>query len=137
MPIYPNSEILQTTLNNLFHRVGQDPEAVKSVVSSKLILRLNVSAPAADVLINGRKNPPSISYGKTTLRPDLEISLSADALHQILLGELRLSSAVASKQLVVKGPIFKSFVFEDIFHSAQAIYPSLLKEMGPDGKSPE
>jgi hypothetical protein len=135
MPVYPNSETLQTTLNTLFHRVGEDPQAVKSLLSSRLILRLSVSAPVADVLINGRKNPPSVTYGKTTLRPDLEIQLSADALHQILLGELRLSSAVASKQLVVKGPIFKTFVFEDIFHSAQAIYPSLLTEMGLDGKS--
>jgi putative sterol carrier protein len=137
MPIYPDSETLQTVLNTLFQHVGQDAEAVKSVVSSKLILRLNVSEPAADVLINGRRNPPSVTYGKTTLRPDLEIQLSADALHQILIGELRLSSAVASKQLVVKGPIFKTFVFEDIFHSAQAYYPGLLQEMGFSGTSPQ
>lgn len=135
MPVYANSEILQTALNRLFHHVGEDPQAVKSLLESKLILRLNVTAPAADVLINGRKNPPSVTYGKTTLRPDLEIQLSADALHRILLGELRLSSAVASRQLAVKGPIFKTFVFEDIFHSAQAFYPSLLAEMGLDGKS--
>ena len=106
---------------------------MKSVVSSKLILRLRVTAPEADVVINGRKNPPVISYGKTALRPDLEIELGADALHQILLGELRLSSAVASRQLVVRGPIFKTFVFEDIFHSAQSFYPSVLAEIGLDG----
>lgn len=130
MPIYSNPEQLQSTLNTLFARVGQDPQAVKSVVGSKLILRLRVTAPSADVVVNGRKNPPQITYGTTTLRPDLEIELSADALHQILLGELRLSSAVAARQLVVRGPIFKTFVFEDIFHSAQAFYPSVLEEIG-------
>ena len=130
MPVYPNAELLQTTLNNLFGRVGKDPQAVKSVVDSKLILRLRVTAPVADVVVNGRKNPPAITYGKTTLRPDLEIELSADALHQILLGELRLSSAVAARQLVVRGPIFKTFVFEDIFHSAQKFYPDVLDEVG-------
>ena len=130
MPVYSNPELLQTTLKTLFTRVGQDPEAVKSVISSKLILRLRVTAPSADVVVNGRKNPPQITYGTTTLRPDLEIELSADALHQILLGELRLSSAVAARQLVVRGPIFKTFVFEDIFHSAQAFYPSVLEEIG-------
>ena len=59
--------------------------------------------------------------------------MNADALHKILLGELRLSSAVATRQLVVRGPIHKSFVFEDIFHSAQAFYPNVLEEVGLDG----
>jgi hypothetical protein len=135
MPIFSSTDLLQTTLQTLFARVGQDPEAAKSVVNSRLILRMRVTAPEADVVVNGRRNPPQITYGKTPLRPDLEIELSADALHKILLGELRLSSAVAARQLVVRGPIHKSFVFEEIFHSAQAFYPSVLEEVGLDGYS--
>jgi hypothetical protein len=133
MPVFSDSELLHTTLKTLFSRVGQDPQAVKSVVNSKLILRMRVTVPEADVVVNGRKDPPQITYAKTTLRPDLEIELNADALHKILLGELRLSSAVAARQLVVRGPIYKSFVFEEIFHSAQAFYPSVLEEVGLDG----
>ena len=133
MPVFANTEMLQTTLKLLFARVGQDPGAVKSVVDSKLILRMRVTAPEAEVVLNGRKAPPIITYEKTSLRPDLEIQLSADALHKILLGELRLSSALAARQLNVRGPIYKSFVFENIFHSAQAFYPSVLKEVGLDG----
>lgn len=130
MPVYSSGELLQSTLHLLFHRVGQDPQAVKAVVGSKLILRLRISAPVAEVVVNGRKNPPEIRYEKTTLRPDLEIELSADALHRILSGELRLSSAVAARQLIVRGPIFKTFVFEEIFHSAQRYYPEVLAEVG-------
>jgi hypothetical protein len=133
MPVFSSTELLQTTLKTLFARVGKDPQAAQSVVKSKLILRMHVTAPESDVVLNGRKDPPLITYGKTTLRPDLEIELNADALHKILLGELRLSSAVASRQLVVRGPIHKSFVFEDIFHSAQAFYPQVLEEVGLDG----
>jgi hypothetical protein len=133
MPVFSSPELLQTTLKTLFARVGQDPQAAKSVVDSRLILRMRVTAPEAEVVLNGRKDPPQIMYAKTSLRPDLEIELSADALHKILLGELRLSGAVAARQLVVRGPIFKSFVFEDIFHSAQAFYPSVLEEVGVDG----
>jgi hypothetical protein len=133
MPPFANAEILQKTLNTLFEHVGRDPEAVKSVVDTKMILRLRVTQPEADVLLNGRKNPPAISYGKTSLRPDLEVEMKAEALHLILLGELRLGKAVASRQLVVRGPITKSFVFEDIFHSAQALYPSVREELGLAG----
>jgi SCP-2 sterol transfer family len=133
MPVFPSTELLQTALKTLFSRVGQDPQAARSVVNSKLILRMRVTSPETDVVVNGRRDPPQITYGSTTLRPDLEIELKADALHKILLGELRLSSAVAARQLVVRGPIHKSFVFEDIFHSAQAFYPSVLEEVGLDG----
>jgi hypothetical protein len=133
MPPFANAEILQKTLTTLFERVGQDAEAMKSVVDSKLILRLRVTQPEADVLLNGRRNPPAISYGKTTLRPDLEVEMKAEALHLIMLGELRLGKAVASRQLVVRGPITKSFVFEDIFHSAQALYPQVRQELGLEG----
>jgi hypothetical protein len=133
MPPFADSDILQKTLNTLFERVGHDTEAVKSVVEAKMILRLRVTDPAADVVVNGRKNPPLITYGKTSLRPDLEVEMSAEALHLILLGELRLGRAVASRQLRVRGPIAKTFVFEDIFHSAQALYPDLRKELGLEG----
>ena len=135
MTVFSSTELLQTTLKALFAHVGKDPQAAKAVVSSKLILRMQVTAPEANVVVNGRRDPPQITYDKTTLRPDLEIELSADALHKILLGELRLSSAVAARQLVVRGPIFKTFVFEEIFHSAQAFYPSVLEEVGLDGYS--
>lgn len=134
MPVYSSDELLQSTLHKLFDRVGQDPQAVKAVVGSKLILRLRISAPGAEVTVNGRKNPPEIRYDKTALRPDVEIELSADSLHRILLGELRLSSAVAARQLIVRGPIFKTFVFEEIFHSAQKYYPQVLAEGGLDGR---
>ena len=133
MPVFSSPELLQTTLETLFAHVGQDPQAAKSVVNSRLILRMRIMAPEADVVVNGRKDPPHIIYGKSSLRPDLEILLSAEALHKILLGELHLSSAVAARQLVVRGPIYKSFVFEDIFHSAQAFYPKVLEEVGVDG----
>jgi hypothetical protein len=135
MTVYSDAHTLNKALQTLFAKVGQDPRAAQTVSDSRLILRLRITAPEADVIVNGRKRPPEITYGETSLRPDLEIELNASALHRILLGELRLSSAIAGRQLVVRGPIFRTFVFEEIFHSAQRFYPGVLAEMGLDGSA--
>ena len=111
MTSYQSSEQLLQVLKLLFGRVNtQNPEAADAVSKARLIIRLSLHEPAAEVVINGRKRPPEITYGPSSLRPDLDVDLSADALHNILLGELPLSKAVSSKQMKARGPIWKSFV---------------------------
>jgi hypothetical protein len=130
MPVYQTTEQLDQAIQALFNQIGQDPQAAKSLTDSRLIIRLRISAPALDVVINGRTNPPKVTYGNTTLRPDLDISVSADSLHQVMLGTLPLGKAVSSGALKVNGSILKSFVLADIFHSGQRFYPDILKSMG-------
>lgn len=133
MTVYQSSEQLDQALQAMFNQVAQDSKALESLSSSKLIIRLQITEPALDVVINGRTKPPKVTYGKTTLQPDLDISVSADALHQILLGTLHLGAAVSGGALKVKGPVWKSFVLADIFHSGQRFYPELVREMGLPG----
>jgi hypothetical protein len=83
------------------------------------------------VVINGRERVPRVSYGgngTNPLRPDLEVSLSAETLHQILTGELRLSKALGQGVMRVRGNVLKGKVLEDLFHQGQAIYPQILFE---------
>jgi len=131
MAVYKNSDQLNASLRVLFEHVHrQDPAAAEAVSKSKLIIRLRFNSPTAEVVINGRKNPPHVTYGPSPLRPDLDVDLVADAFHRILLAELPLSKALANGQMKVRGPIWKSFVLEGIFHSCQAIYPAMVSEMG-------
>lgn len=134
MPVFQNSDQLYLSLKTLFDRIqSQDPKATRAVSNSKLILRLKTNTPLSEIVINGRVNPPKITYGSTTLRPDVDLELPADALHGILMAELPLSKAIGSGQLKVRGPVIKTFVLQDIFHSGQALYPGILKELGIDG----
>jgi hypothetical protein len=130
MAVFQSSEQLGHVLQTLFSRVAQDSEAVQSLVSSKLIIRLVINTPALEITINGRFNPPRVSYEHTTLNADLEIGASADTLHEILLGTLPLSQAWQGGKLTTKGSILKSFVLVDIFHAGQNYYPKVLEEAG-------
>jgi hypothetical protein len=129
---FENTAQLQSLLQTLFDRIAQTDGAVRSISKARLIIRLSITHPETAVVFNGRKDPPLVSYGATTLRPDLDIQIGADTLHRVLLRELRLREAIARGLVVPRGPIWKSFVLEDIFHAAQELYPQALREHGLD-----
>jgi len=138
MPYYDDSGHLLRNLKSLFERIRiEEPEATRAVSDSRLIIRLKFSSPQAEIVINGRHNPVQVYYNSGSLRPDLDISLPADALHKILLAELSLKKALASGQMSVRGPVFKTFALEDIFRKGQALYPQILREEARGGAPPE
>lgn len=138
MTYYESTDQLIRHLQSLFDRLRIDePEATRAVTSSRLIIRLNLRSPQAEILINGRHNPAQVSYQAGALRPDLDISLPADTLHRILMSELSLKKALASGQMVVRGPIFKTFALEDIFRKGQALYPQIRRELEQNDRPPD
>lgn len=129
MPVYDSSEQLYTCLKLFFSRIGDnDPSVSGKVTTSRLIMRMRTWDPITEVLIDGRKIPIRISYGPSKLRPDIELELTADALHQILLGELGLKKAIGSGWLKFRGPVWKSFAMESIFRRGQEIYPQIYQD---------
>lgn len=127
MSIFSSSEQLYAVLESLFSQVEEKkPEAAQKVSNSKLILCLRTTSPVTEVCLNGRKNPLQIHYGTSQLRPDVELEIPADLLHEVLLGRARLSKASATGQVKMRGPIWKTFVFEDLFRAGQALYPDVL-----------
>jgi hypothetical protein len=131
MPVYAGSDQLYSCLKVLFERIQEeDSQTAQAVVSSHLIIRLSCKLPSAVVTINGRKNPLQILYGPSQVRPDLDVELTANALHQILLAEIPLRKAIASGQMKVRGPVHKIFTLEKILHSGQRLYPDVLRDQG-------
>jgi hypothetical protein len=134
MPVYANSDQLYRAMQVLFTRVGEvDPNAAQTVSNSRLILRMRTSSPVTEVNFNGRQNPLKIIYGASSLRPDIELEIPADLLHGILLAEVTMRKAYSSGKIKLRGPIWKAFVFENIFHAGQAIYPQVLREQKING----
>ena len=134
MPFFANSEELYDSLKLLFSRIEEnDPGAGQAISQSRLLMRLRLTSPSAIVTFNGRQNPLQILYGASDLRPDIELEMPADMLHQILLSELPLKKAAASGKLRLRGPFLKARIFENIFRSGQTLYPLALEEQGRDG----
>jgi len=131
MPFYKSPDDLYRNLKILFSQIDERETNVSQTISqSRLLIRLKIVDPPADILLNGRKNPPQVIYGKNSFRPDLDIEITSDALHYILLGQLTFKKALTSKQIKVRGPVWKSFVLEDLFRLGQELYPQLIEGQG-------
>lgn len=130
MPVYQNSEEFYATMQTFFDRMrDQQPNPVDSLVNNKISARLNITQPAAEIAINARRNPVDVSFGdQIKWKPELEIQLSADTLHSILMDELSLSKALSDHKLKVSGPVWKTLTLAQIFHQGKAIYPKILDE---------
>ncbi len=132
MAVYTTDEQLYETLRLLFARMAaQKADADAALLKSRLRIRLRCSEPTAVVTFDARERPLQILYGSANNVPvDLDVAVITDALHEIMLGELRLTKALGSGQLKPNGPVWKVTALADLFHAAQAIYPVVLREQG-------
>ena len=130
MPFYSTSDEFYATMQTFFDRMrDQQPNPVDTLVNNKISVRLKISHPSAEIAINARRNPVDVSFGdQIKWKPELDIQLSADTLHSILLDELSLSKALSDRKLKVSGPVWKTLTLAAIFHQGKAIYPKILDE---------
>jgi len=126
MMAYRDEAHLYACLQDLFAQIESDlPQAMDSLLKAKLCIRFNCSAPEAELTINARERPLQIDYGRSPHKPDLDVDMTGEALHQILLGNLSLTKAVGSKKVTPKGPVWKVMALADLFTHAQKIYPDI------------
>ena len=129
MPIYASDTQLYACFAQLFGVIeSREPKAGNALLKAALAIRFNCVAPAASITIDARKAPVTVAYGANAVKPTIEIGLSADTLHCLLLGEIRLGKAVGSDLLDMKGPVWKTLALADLFHYAQQFYPAVLEE---------
>ncbi len=128
MQPYRDTDHLYDTLQQLFEQLEQyNPSAGQDFSRSRLVVKLTMTEPEGVVILNGRTTPIATLFGQqqTGIRPDLDITLKANALHRILLGELSLTKALGQRALQVKGPIFKATALASLFRQSQALYPEV------------
>jgi hypothetical protein len=131
MPFYSDSDAYYANMRVLFACVQQNyPAATAAIGKSRMNIRVHTTAPEADVLIRGREAPVRITYGDNGVKPDLDIEMTADTFHRILLGELSLKASLGNGQMKVKGPIWKALSLGDLFSVSRKCYPGIIAGQG-------
>lgn len=131
MPIYASDTQLYACFQKLFGIIeAHDPKAADALLKASLAITFSCTAPTAAITIDARRAPVQVLYGQFGFKPTIEVGLSADTLHCLLLGEIRLTKAIGSELVELKGPVWKTLSLADIFHHAQRFYPGVLGEAG-------
>lgn len=131
MAVFKDQAQFLEVMQALFERMEKEnPRAADGLLKKKLCIQLHCTDPNAEMMFDGRKRPLSITYSPDGIKPDLDVEVTCNALHHILLGDLRLSKAVGSKQLKPNGPVWKVTPLADLLHQAQNIYPEVARHHG-------
>ncbi len=131
MPIYANDAQLYRCFQTLFGIIEtHDPKAADALLKASLAITFQCTQPVASITIDARRAPLQLAYGPTSVKPTIEVGLTADTLHCLLLGEMRLTKAIGSELVDLKGPVWKTMSLADIFHYAQEFYPGVLENNG-------
>ena len=128
MTVYHNDTALYTSLRSMFERIEKDtPEALQGLLAQHLSLRFKCSAPAAEIMLDGHQRPFQATYGPAAKRPDLDVALTADTLHLILMDELSMKKAMGSGLIKVRGPAWKLKVLIDLVKAGRTFYPQIAR----------
>jgi putative sterol carrier protein len=127
--IYASEAEFETLFTRMFDRIGtDDPDGMDELVEQEMVIRFRLRAPDVELWIDGRSKPVQTSFGAQELDATLTADLTANAMHELLLGTLPLGRAILFRKLKVQGSKSKAMKLESLLHAMQAVYPGLVDE---------
>ena len=126
---YADAEHLETVYTTMFEAVADD-DSMGSLVDSQMVINFRLNDPNADIWVDGRTRPVVTTFAPIDgVDASLTAKLSADSMHDLLLGTLPLGKALLFRKLKVSGSKSKAMALEPLLHACQAVYP----EIAPGG----
>ncbi len=133
MAVYVSTEQFYTVMKDVFDQVMQHPDHIESFTRSNLVIRMNTTDPDAEILLDGRQPPLEVFFGPRPGRANLEISLTADLLHEMWLGNESTQQAFLSGRIRTRGNLLKAMQLVELFAEAERIYPAVAQQYGLPG----
>lgn len=125
--IYSTAAEFEVLFSEMFDRIrADDPDGLSELVDQAMVIRFRIKQPQVDLWIDGRSTPVQTSFGQQGLDATFTAELSANSLHELLLGTLSLASALLFRKVKVQGSKSKAMKLEGLLHTMQAVYPDLV-----------
>ncbi len=129
MQFFANSDELHRVMNELWMRIGRDPDMLEKLLASKLIVQFQYREPEGRVTIDCSDGiEMRVSTGEQLLKPIIEMSMKADVAHQFWLGKVNVPFAIVSGKIVSRGPVQKALTLLPVIKPAFDIYPNVISQ---------
>jgi putative sterol carrier protein len=97
-----------------------------TLVDAQMVINFRLNDPDADIWVDGRSRPVATTFAPLDgVDATLTATLSADSMHELLLGTLPLGKALLFRKLKVSGSKSKAMGLEPLLHACQAVYPDI------------
>lgn len=122
---YDDAEQLERVYTTMFDAVADD-DSMDTLVDAQMVINFRLDDPAADIWVDGRARPVVTTFEPIDgVDATLTARLSADSMHELLLGTLPLGKALLFRKLKVSGSKTKAMGLEPLLHACQAVYPDI------------
>lgn len=123
---YASAEQFQSVFTDMFERIeAENADGLDPLVEQQMVIRFRLRRPTVELWVDGRSKPVQTSFDRQPLDAELTADLTADTMHQLLLGTLPLGRALLLRKLKVRGAKSKALQLESLLHACQAVYPQL------------
>ena len=125
---YADAEQLESVYTTMFDAVADD-DSMDTLVDAQMVINFRLNDPAADIWVDGRSRPVVTTFEPIDgVDASLTATLSADSMHELLLGTLPLGKALLFRKLKVSGSKSKAMGLEPLLHACQAVYPDIASD---------
>jgi putative sterol carrier protein len=122
---YTDAEQLERVYTSMFDAVADD-DSMDTLVDAQMVINFRLNDPSADIWVDGRSRPVATTFEPIDgVEATLTAQLSADSMHDLLLGTLPLGRALLFRKLKVSGSKSKAMALEPLLHACQAVYPDI------------
>lgn len=130
MQIFQTEEAFYQVIQSLFASLAEMPETTATFSQSNFVLRIYLVNPNAEILIDGRQPPLEVFCGKSPGEANITLTLEADLLHQLWIGEKDLRQMLFNGQIQTKGNMLRATPVIDLLMACQPVYTELCAEGG-------
>jgi len=128
--IYADAAQFESLFTRMFDQIrADDPDGMDELVDQQMVIRFQLRDPAAELWVDGSSKPVQTSFGPQDAEATLSADLTANSMHELLLGTLPLGRALMFRKLKVRGSTAKAMKLESLLHAMQAVYPGLAGEL--------
>jgi putative sterol carrier protein len=122
---YTDAAQLERVYTTMFDAVADD-DSMDTLVDAQMVINFRLNDPSADIWVDGRSRPVVTTFEPIDgVDATLTAKLSADSMHELLLGTLPLGKALLFRKLKVSGSKSKAMALEPLLHACQAVYPDI------------
>jgi alkyl sulfatase BDS1-like metallo-beta-lactamase superfamily hydrolase len=130
LAIFASSDQLYDVFVGFMEDMAADPLLGPKFVKSKTIFRINYTDPDASILVDCTHDPIHITGGPSDVKPDVELTMSADNGHHFWIGKLKITTAITKRKVKVNGQVTKMMNLLPALDPAFARYRTYLAEKG-------
>jgi len=124
---YADTDQLRAVYSTMFDMIADD-DAMDDLVQQEMVINFRLDHPDADIWVDGRSRPVVTTFEPIGVDATLTAKLSADSMHELLLGTLPLGKALMFRKLKVSGSKSRAMKLESLLHSCQRVYPGIAAE---------